>query len=646
MDISLDTSMLSRQKTRAGQGSRRLACLSSHTKQWHRKWEHNCASGGFRWEEVSPRELCESQREGLVALHELAILPESLKRPGNNGTGNGNTTAPPEGSGNNGTGNGNTTAPPEGSGNNGTGNGNTTAPPEGSGNNGTGNGNTTAPPEGSGNNGTGNGNTTAPPEGSGNNGTGNGNTTAPPEGSGNNGTGNGNTTAPPEGSGNNGTGNGNTTAPPEGSGNNGTGNGNTTAPPEGSGNNGTGNGNTTAPPEGSGNNGTGNGNTTAPPEGSGNNGTGNGNTTAPPEGSGNNGTGNGNTTVPPEGSGDFCYGDPCGSKLAKCVSLATRFNCLCQYGFYYSNKDCHRGEVFPGVITVTRAYSDSVQIVNSTEYNNLFMLITNFFENAFRDFKTYQQTVILKIQLPEARAPSVSVTVTNLFRENSNVTNVTVQDAVDKAAENLSDIEDYKGASYCSAFNCDSQTTECKEMMFPECICKTNFTKTEWDDRSCSDCKDCSEVDKKYCVKEKGVPTCKCFPNFKKMEDGTCVACSVGFSGEECKNDSELILIIVGTVLGAIVLSLLIAISIVSVRAKHKEDPEKKTLINSEYSNPNTSGGRPTMMFPRVQTTSGHSNPGYQPNNPYETHSTKRGRFAERDYDDLEPEGFRMQNRY
>ncbi|GAB0191386.1 mucin-13 [Grus japonensis] len=113
------------------------------------------------------------------------------------------------------------------------------------------------------------------------------------------------------------------------------------------------------------------------------------------------------------------------------------------------------------------------------------------------------------------------------------------------------------------------------------------------------------------------------------------IHCPVGYSGENCKNNSKLILIIVGTVFGAIILSLVIAVSIVSVRAKHKQDPEKKSLIRSGYSNPNTSDNRQTTMFPRVQTTSGHANPGYQPNNPYEMRSSNRGRFPERDYDDL-----------
>ncbi|KFQ88407.1 hypothetical protein N337_01440, partial [Phoenicopterus ruber ruber] len=53
----------------------------------------------------------------------------------------------------------------------------------------------------------------------------------------------------------------------------------------------------------------------------------------------------------------------------------------------------------------------------------------------------------------------------------------------------------------------------------------------------------------------------------------------------------------------------------------------KKRLIRHGYSNPGTSDDRQTTMFPRVQTTSGHANAGYQPNNPYEMRSANRGRF-------------------
>ncbi|KAM6421685.1 mucin-13 [Rhynochetos jubatus] len=245
----------------------------------------------------------------------------------------------------------------------------------------------------------------------------------------------------------------------------------------------------------------------------------------------------------------------------------------------------------------------------------------------------------------------MSVTVINLFMENSGVENKTVISAITEAEKNSSYVSQYRATTYCAAFNCDVNTTYCEESMFPKCMCKDGYAKTAWDDRSCSDCNtNCSKEENEYCTKEEGVPMCKCLPNFEK-KNATCVSCPVGYSGENCNNNSELILIIVGTVFGAIILCLVIAVSIVSVRAKHKQDPEKRSLIKSGYSNSNTSDDRQPSMFPRVQTTSGHANPGYQPNNPYEMHSSNRGHFLEQDYDDLyeisrEPAGFRMQKRY
>ncbi|XP_074949107.1 mucin-13 isoform X2 [Phalacrocorax aristotelis] len=348
-------------------------------------------------------------------------------------------------------------------------------------------------------------------------------------------------------------------------------------------------------------------------------------------------------------SGNFCNPDPCGQKLATCIALNSTFTCQCQYGFYYRNKDCHRGKLFPGVITLEGLYSNSVQILNSVQYEEVYQNVTKFFKDAFSSLMDFEQTVIVKIQPQEESRASLrmKVTVANLFMENTMVDNKTVNSVIKAAEEKSTYVSDYSSTTYCEVFNCDTQTTHCKENVFPKCICKNGFSKTEWDDRSCSDCsEDCSAEENEYCAKEKGVPVCKCLPNFEK-KNAKCVSCSVGYSGENCKNNSELILIIVGTVFGAIILILVIVITIVSVRAKHKQDPEKKKLIKSGYANPNTSDDRQTTMFPRVQTTSGHANPGYQPNNPYEMRSSNGRRFPERDYDDMyeisrEPEGFRV----
>ncbi|XP_061860788.1 mucin-13 isoform X5 [Colius striatus] len=347
--------------------------------------------------------------------------------------------------------------------------------------------------------------------------------------------------------------------------------------------------------------------------------------------------------------GGFCSGDPCGRTLATCVALFSNFTCLCPYGFYYSEKDCYRGKIFPGVLKLSLAYSDEVQIITSEQYETVFQNVTALFKEIFPTSTGFEQTVIVEIQSQTQARSSLpmNITVINVFKEDTNETNVTVAATINSAKESISYIVEYNETSYCAVYNCDTNTTVCMEDMFPKCECKSEYSKSEWDDRSCSDCNaECSAENHKYCAKQGGVPQCKCMPNYEKKSE-RCVPCGVGYSGEDCINNSELILIIVGSVLGAIVLCLLIAVIVVSARAKHRKDPERKSLIKSGYSNSNASDDKPATMFPRVQTTSGHSNPGYQPNNPYEMPSSNRDRFPERDYDDLyeisrEPEGFRM----
>ncbi|OPJ79807.1 mucin-13 [Patagioenas fasciata monilis] len=341
-------------------------------------------------------------------------------------------------------------------------------------------------------------------------------------------------------------------------------------------------------------------------------------------------------------SGDFCNPDPCGTTLATCVRLNSTFNCLCQYGFYYKDNDCHRGKIFPGVITLSGTYDDSVLIVNSAQYEEVLNNLTAFFKYAFENLTGYEQTVIVEIQLvtKNRASPEIRVTLINLFMENTTANNETVSSAVMNATNYFTSDFEYTGTTYCAVYKCDANTTVCEEDEFPRCTCKDGFSKAEWDTLSCSGCsKNCYERENMYCAKENGVPVCTCISDFEE-KGGKCVPCSVGYSGEKCENNSELILIIVGTVLGAAVLCLAIAITMVSIRAKHKQDPEKKTLLRSGYSNPNTSEDRQPTMFPRVRTTTGHANPGYQPNNPYEM----------RDFDDLyevsrEPEGFRIHSR-
>ncbi|EOB02809.1 Mucin-13 [Anas platyrhynchos] len=322
------------------------------------------------------------------------------------------------------------------------------------------------------------------------------------------------------------------------------------------------------------------------------------------------------------------------------------------------------GKIFPGTITLAGTYPKDIETVNSSLYQqmseNLTAFVSDFifklscifnallnvmqtegiraafkFEAAF-NLTDYKQTVIVKVHVTTGNTRSensgVSITVMNIFEKNTNETTETVIGLIMAEANRSNSVYLYSNTSHCAVFDCDSATTECQESDYPECKCKDGLSKTAWDDRSCSDCSsDCSANNNKYCAKANGVPRCYCMTNFKE-EGEKCVSCPVGYSGQNCENNFELILIIVGTVLGAIILCLVVAVSVVSVRAKHSKDPEKKSLIKPGHSNPDTSSE--TRIFPRVQTTSGHGNPGYQPN-PYEARSSNRNRFLDGDYDDV-----------
>ncbi|XP_050196350.1 mucin-13 isoform X3 [Myiozetetes cayanensis] len=359
------------------------------------------------------------------------------------------------------------------------------------------------------------------------------------------------------------------------------------------------------------------------------------------------------TSTPPE---NFCSTEPCGRNFAKCVPLKSSYTCQCEFGFYYSKEDknCYKGDVYPGLISVNEYYNESVQIVNSTEYEEVFNHVSEFFQKALASLPGYVETVIVEIKpQKEIRADSqTDITVINLFKENSDVTNQSVSDAVMKAiTESPSYVSSYKVVKKCDVFQCDTRTTECVEEPVLECKCKNGLGKINQDDRFCLVCSEsCFAEVNKYCKIQNGIPACTCMTNFE-YRNGKCAACRVGYSGENCTDNTELILIIVGTVLGAVILTLVIAVTIISARTKDKQNSEKKRLIKSGYSNTDISDDRPTLMFPRVQTTSGHANPGYQSNNPYEMPSTDRGHFSETGFDDLyEPSqergGFRTQSRY
>uniref|UniRef100_A0A803YFM7 SEA domain-containing protein n=1 Tax=Meleagris gallopavo TaxID=9103 RepID=A0A803YFM7_MELGA len=224
------------------------------------------------------------------------------------------------------------------------------------------------------------------------------------------------------------------------------------------------------------------------------------------------------TTTPTE---ELCKSSPCGGKLSTCVPLNTTYTCQCPYEFYYYNNNCHRGKVFPGIITLAQMLSSDIHDVNSVEYEKMFQNLTQFFKQAFENMTDYRQTIIVKADYTgeDTRTRSgnpATVTVMNIFTENTTETDAKVGEAITRALTISSYVSAYTNTTQCAVFPCDDATTTCEDGPYPVCVCKANFAKTQWDTYSCSDCVNCTAEENKFCDRRSDIPDCKCMDNFKK----------------------------------------------------------------------------------------------------------------------------------
>ncbi|XP_024242837.2 mucin-13b isoform X2 [Oncorhynchus tshawytscha] len=178
------------------------------------------------------------------------------------------------------------------------------------------------------------------------------------------------------------------------------------------------------------------------------------------------------------------------------------------------------------------------------------------------------------------KSGGVNVAMENNFKLDSIITeavNETIQGAIvdcDKRGpaclnpvlENAA----YKDTNLCDSYRkpCHDTSTTCtSDSGRPECTCRDNYVKSEYSIRTCKAC-------------ESG----------KKAEDGVCNDCSFGYSGLNCNESWKLILVIVGTVLGALLLITLIMLPVVA-RKTSKKSSSKKSSKNAEvptYTSPYT----------------------------------------------------------
>ncbi|XP_059954841.1 mucin-13 [Mesoplodon densirostris] len=319
--------------------------------------------------------------------------------------------------------------------------------------------------------------------------------------------------------------------------------------------------------------------------------------------------------------------DPCkdGSSFVK---LHVRHFCLCSEGYYYNSSTCNKGKIFPGMITVRISSTSDLENKSSVAYEGLYLNITGFFKNVFKN-SDYGQTIIEKLSTsPSARSAmhTVDVAVVNIFTETTKQTEENISRTIEKAlAQNATEFTGYIEQDRCDYYGCKkNEQDDCTNGL--QCQCKPGLLRLKPQiplcvalGPKCPD--DCTTEKNKQClVKNSENATCVCLPGYKEDNHEICKPCAFGYSGVDCKDSFQLILTIVGTIAGILILGMVIAF-IFSVRSKNKSrNVEEENLIVNDFQNLKLqeSGfsnlGADGSIFPKIRVNLHKES---QPQNPY-----------------------------
>lgn len=118
-----------------------------------------------------------------------------------------------------------------------------------------------------------------------------------------------------------------------------------------------------------------------------------------------------------------------------------------------------------------------------------------------------------------------------------------------------------------------------------------------------------------------GKAVCVCLPGYQEDAQKNCQECAFGYSGVDCKDQFQLILVIVGIIAGILIFGM--AIALIIVRSKKQKDVEEQNLIENDFQNlrlqQQTTGfinpGAEGSIFPKVRANFSRD---HQLQNPYE----------------------------
>uniref|UniRef100_A0A3Q2VJX1 EGF-like domain-containing protein n=1 Tax=Haplochromis burtoni TaxID=8153 RepID=A0A3Q2VJX1_HAPBU len=266
---------------------------------------------------------------------------------------------------------------------------------------------------------------------------------------------------------------------------------------------------------------------------------------------------------------DPCNPNPCGTGSTCEVRYNDTYVCLCLAGDSYNNvsKSCERSKVFPGNLQVKKPFKDEMTDTTSKEFIETANEIIAELDEVYNEMNGYSKSIVLKLLPRSTRVSGASseviASVQIIFEASSEITD-------DQVVKTLTECKDcsvidntFNITNLCDDAPCDEHSTNCKsgDGAF-SCICNKGYMQTDYSNRMCIAC-----------------------PFGKELKDNECVTCSFGYSGFNCSENWQLILVIVGSVLGGL---LLIAIILLPVVATQKSNKISKKSKSAEMEKPYT----------------------------------------------------------
>ncbi|XP_028846939.1 protein HEG isoform X2 [Denticeps clupeoides] len=260
-----------------------------------------------------------------------------------------------------------------------------------------------------------------------------------------------------------------------------------------------------------------------------------------------------------------CKSSPCPAGSA-CVNTRGSFSCECPIGMDLEDgRTCSLVKTFLGTFTINNSHSDLLHPLNSG-HHEVHRELIHLLNTTLSILRDYRRSTLGKWEGLHVRA-------VNMFSISTNVTSADVYNSIQMSLRNCSQLSShcrvvlehrlsYRVESLCNVQTnqCDQTRSVCTDFSGTQyCKCQPGYYKHSSDDQTCLDCGD-----------------------GYKLENGTCVRCTFGFGGFNCKNFYELIALVVSPVGGGLLLILLIALIVTCCR-KDKNDISKIIFKSGDF---------------------------------------------------------------